>query len=199
MTLRIPQLAITEEAQKLLRATRADFSRIAAPAVPGRGSGFVPSPLGEYDFVQVRNQSEYLRLVSIVEAFVDTCSGQQFHHRASGRDEFLRTLAAEVRETSLKGWEERKTAFKKYHGVVIGDCARWNDIDGARQVRNSIAHGLGRLTPQQQNRTIKRKITDVGVTFRGDQLVIDSNALDKCVKSAIAFIVDVDRRLKLRT
>jgi hypothetical protein len=197
--MRVAPLAVTEEAQRLLRATRADFAGIAAPSVPGRGSGGGTTSLGLYDFEQVRNQSEYLRLVSIVEAYVDTCGGQQFNLQTSGRDDFVRTMAAEVVATSVRGWEERKRAFKTYHGVALGDCAKWTDIDAARQVRNSIAHGLGRLTASQQNGRTRRKLESMGVALRGNQLIVDAPALDKCVRSAIAFIVDVDRRLKVRT
>lgn len=197
--MRIAPLAVTEEAQKLLRATRADFQRIAAPALPGRGSGYASSPLGRYDFEQVRNQSEFLRLMSIVEAFVDTCSAQQFEHRTAGRDEFLREMAAEVRETSLRGWKERKIAFRKYHGVALGQCACWMDIDAAREIRNCIAHGLGHLTPRQRNASARWKMESFGVRFRGDRLVIDTPTLERCVESAVAFIQDVDLRLVRRT
>lgn len=197
--MRTASLAVTEEAQKLLRATRADFHRITAPALPGRGGGYASTPLGRYDFEQVRNQSEFLRLVSIVEAFVDTCSAQQFELRTAGRDEFLREMASEVRETSLKGWNARKVAFKRYHGIALGQCACWKDIDAARQIRNSIAHGLGHLTPLQRNASDKRKMESLGVWFRGDRLVIDTPTLERCVESAVTFIQDVDRRLILRT
>lgn len=196
--MRVAPLAITEEAQKLLRATHADFSVIASTGLPGRGSGFAASALGSYDFAQVRNQSEYLRLVSIVEAYVDTCSSQQFDLRTMGRDAFLRALAAAAQDASLKGWDERKEAFKTYHGVVLGECARWSDIDAAREARNSIAHGLGRLTSRQQSAKTRRKIEAVGISFRGNHLVITDAALDRCVKSGVAFIVDVDRHLKIR-
>lgn len=196
--MRVAPLAITEEAQKLLRATHADFSGIASAGLPGRGTSFGASALGRYDFTQVRNQSEYLRLVSIVEAYVDTCSSQQFDLRTMGRDTFLRALAAAAHEASLKGWDERKEAFKTYHGVVLGQCARWSDIDAAREARNSIAHGLGQLTSRQQNATTRRKIASVGISFRGNQLVVNDAALDRCVKSAVAFIVDVDRHLTIR-
>lgn len=146
----------------------------------------------------MRNQSEYLRLVSIVEAYADTCSSQQFDARTTGGDAFLRALAAGARDASLKGWDERKDAFKTYHGVVLGDCARWSDIDATREARNSIAHGLGRLTPRQQNAKTMRKIETMGIRFRGNQLVVDTAALDQCVRSAVAFIVDVDQHLKMR-
>lgn len=197
--MRIPLLAITEEAEKLLRATRADFANISTPSLPGRGSGFASSPLGEHDFAQVRNQGEYLRLVSIVEAFLDICSQQQFDLRTSGRDTFVRSMAAEVRENSIRGWEERKAAFKKYHAIALGECERWSDIDTAREIRNSVAHGLGHLTGRQQNAKTRQKMATMGIRFRGNQLIIDTDALEKCVRSAVAFIRDVDRSISLRT
>ncbi len=36
------------------------------------------------------------------------------------------------------------------------------------------------------------------IAFRGNDLIIDHAALEKCLKSAVAFIVDVDRHLKIR-
>ena len=142
-------LAITEEAQRLIRTTASDFNALTAAARRGRHG--TSSSFGLYDFDQVRNQSAYLRLVSIVEAYVDTCSSHLFESRTSGRDAFVRALVNEVRDASLRGWEERKAAFKTYHGVTLGECSRWSDIDAAREVRNSIAHGLGRLTGSSQS------------------------------------------------
>jgi hypothetical protein len=197
--MRIPLLAITEDAQKLLRATHADFGNISTTAISGRGSGFTSSALGQHQFEQVRNQSEFLRLVSIVEAFIDTCSGQQFDIRTSGRDEFVRNMTAEVRENSLRGWDERKEAFKKYHGVILGERAKWSDIDASREIRNSIAHGLGQLTSRQQNAKTRQKIATMGVIFYGNQLIIGLDTIERFLKSAVAFIHDVDRQLLIRT
>lgn len=196
--MRLAPLAVTEEAQRLLRATHADFSTLTPALFPGRGSGRSFATFGAYSFDQVRYQSEYLRLVSIVEAYIDTCGGQQFDLRNRGRDDFVRNLTAEVNETSLKGWDERKAAFKKYHGVTLGERAYWSDIDAAREVRNSIAHGLGRLTPRQQNSVTKRKMRGVGVSLSGMNLIIGDAAVERCLKSSIAFILDVDRNLKIR-
>lgn len=188
-------LAITEEAQRLIRATAADFSALTPPAPSSRGRHGGSSTFGLYDFDQVRNQSVYLRLVSIVEAYVDTCSSHLFDSRTSGRDAFVRALVNEVRDASLRGWEERKAAFKTYHGVTLGECSKWSDIDAAREVRNSIAHGLGTLTPRQQGGAVRRKMGAVGIAFRGDQILIDRSAIDRCARSSVAFIQDIDRRL----
>lgn len=188
-------LAITEEAQRLIRTTAADFSAMTTSAASRRGRHGAFSSFGRYDFEQVRNQSAYLRLVSIVEAYVDTCSSHLFDSRTTGRDAFVRALVEEVREASLRGWEERKAAFKTYHGVTLGECSKWSDIDASREVRNSIAHGLGRLTPRQQGSAVRRKMTAVGIAFRGDHVLIDRAALDRCARSSVAFIQDIDRRL----
>lgn len=196
--MRTSPLAITEEARKLIFATRSDFARVTPTPLVGRGGGFGVSHLGRYDFDQVWKQSAYLRLISIVEAFLDTCSGQQFDIRTSGTDAFIRELANDARDTSLRGWRERQAAFKKYHGVTLGTCSGWRDIDAAREVRNSIAHGLGRLTSRQQSRTARQKIESVGVTLRESHLVINHGALDRCARSSVDFILDVDQKITLR-
>lgn len=196
--MRSAPLAVTEEALRILRTTRADFSRINLSAIAGRGSAVGSPALGQYDFEQVRNQGEYLRLVSVVEAYVDACSSQQFDLRTSGKDLFVRTLADEVRKGSLRDWNQRAAAFKTYHGVALTQCARWSEVDAAREVRNCVAHGLGRLTPRQQTGAIRGKIQRAGVTLRGDTILIDASALEQCVRVGVAFIVDIDRRIKLR-
>lgn len=193
--MRVASLAITEEAEKLIWATRADFSSISVPPIPGRGSRPSSSTLGAYDFEQVRNQSEYLRLVSIVEAYIDACSSQQFDLRAGGRDMFLQNLARQAQELTTKGWEERKATFKLYHGISLGSCARWKEIDAAREVRNGIAHGLGKLTTRQQNKRSKSKIASVGIRLRGQELIVDHVALKLCAGFAVEFVNDVDRQL----
>lgn len=197
--MRVAPLAITDEAQALLRSTRADFARIATPIVSGRGTFNRGSALGGYDFAQVRSQSEYLRLVSIVEAYLDTCSSQQFDLRTRGHSDFFQVLASQASEYAARGWEERKEAFKIHHGFALGECARWSDIDAAREARNAIAHGLGRLTARQQNAKTRKKIEAVKIFFHGNQLIIDGKALDRLVTSSVEFILDVDRKLKIRS
>src|SRR6478609_738038 len=88
MAIRRVPFAFTEQALRLLHATHADFSRLPDPIRRGRIYLGSNSSLGPYDFRQVRAQSEYLRLVSIAEAFVDTCCNHLFELKTNGLDLF---------------------------------------------------------------------------------------------------------------
>jgi hypothetical protein len=151
--------------------------------------------LGPYNFSQVRAQAEYLRLVSIVEAFVDTCCNHLFDLKVRGQQMFVHNLASAARDLASAGWDERKKAFSTYHGVPLGSCARYSDVDCAVQVRNAIAHGLGSLTRRQRNTKDMVKITSVGIILRNQALIIDKDALDRCVLACATFVADVDRRI----
>jgi hypothetical protein len=149
VSIRIVPFAVTEEALRLLQATHADFTRLPMPPPRGRLRIGTTTALGPYDFSQVRAQSEYLRLVSIVEAFVDTCCNHLFDLKTQGHDLFVSNLADAARDQASNSWEERKKAFATYHDVPLGSCAGYSDVAAAVQVRNAVAHGLGSLTRRQ--------------------------------------------------
>lgn len=192
---RLVPFAATEEALKLLHSTHADFGRLPASGGRGRLRSSGAGVLGGYDFVQVRAQSEYLRLVSIVEAFIDSTAGELFEVKTRGLDTLVALMTAVVVEQASNSWEERKNAFNRYHGVVLGNCAKYSDIDAAVVVRNAIAHGLGGLTRRQRNGKDQGKVASMGVALHGHHLIIDQAALNRCVRSCAAFIADVDSRI----
>lgn len=195
--MRIAPLAVTEEAQRLLRATRADFGRL--PSLPSMGRITSTSAhLGSYDFEQVRAQSEFLRLVSIIEAYVDSISDHQFDLQSIGRDQFAQSLISVARREVADSWQNREAAFKDHHGFSLGQCSKWSDIKAARDVRNAIAHGLGKLTAKQRNIKTRGTITAAGVLLRGDAIVLSRKSLERCVDSGVRFINDVDSRLLVR-
>lgn len=154
MVIRMVPFSFTEEALRLLWTTHADFSQLAS--LPRRGRINVGSSLnfGPYDFQHVRAQSEYLRLVSIVEAFVDTCCNHLFELRTKGLDSLFQNLAAAALDQASRDWESRKAAFKVYHGIALGACSKFSDVSAAVQVRNAIAHGLGSLTKDNRMQRI---------------------------------------------
>lgn len=197
LKIRQAPLALTEEAIRLLAVTRADFAQVSAAPVRGRGSR-IGAVFGRYDFEQVRNQSEYLRMVSIVEAFLDACGDRQFEHRSLGQDEFLRAVIQQARDKSLRTWDDRIAAYARLHGVVLGKCNKWSDIDAAREVRNAIAHGLGTLTKRQRTPSVMEKVRAVSVELLEGRIMVSEQALIRLASSASEFIADVDRQLVLR-
>ena len=194
MSLRIVPLAVTEEALRQLWSTHADFALIGTRPSAGRLRSGSMSGLGPYDFYQVRAQSEYLRLVSIVEAFIDSCSSQLFDIRLRGQDKFFRSLTDAALDQSTINWENRRAAFKLYHGITLGDCAKYSDVASATQVRNAVAHGLGSLTRRQSKKDMER-MRQIGIGFSGFSLRITAAALDRCVDSCAQFIRDVDKKV----
>lgn len=195
MEIRAVPFGFTEEALRLLRATHADFSQLPVPSMRGRIRGGSNLNFGPYDFQHVRAQSEYLRQITIVEAFVDTCCNHLFDLRTKGMNLLVQNLAAAAMDQASSSWESRKNAFNLYHGIALGACAKFSDVSSAVQVRNAIAHGLGSLTKRQQNPKDIAKIESIGVRLRGRALVIDSVALNRCVNSCTQFVEDVDRRI----
>lgn len=195
MAVRAVRFAVTEEALRLLRATHADFTRLPTAAPRGRLHAGTTTALGPYDFGQVRAQSEYLRLVSIVEAFVDTCCNHLFDLKTQSHDLFVHNLTAAAADQAYQSWDAREKAFATYHNVRLRSCTRYNEVEAAVQVRNAIAHGLGSLT-RRQNKKHMRKMATVGITFRDRSLVIDASSLYLCVQSSVAFVTDLDVRIQ---
>jgi hypothetical protein len=189
---RVPS-AVAEEALRLLYNTHADNARM--PTVPSAGRispGLSAGRLGVSDVTQVRAQSAYLRLVSIVEAYVDTTTSDLFRSDVAGLGDFHLKLADTASQDASQSWRSRKDALNKYYDVSIGACASWSIFDSSVDVRNAIAHGLGHLTPRQRNAKTRGKIMASGVRLRGDRIAIDAKALRTCLDACVTFITEVD-------
>ncbi|MCZ4498333.1 MAG: hypothetical protein JWQ74_886 [Marmoricola sp.] len=189
---------LTEEALRLLHRTKADFASLPnAPRTKGRNGSPAASPRwGSYDFDQVRAQSEYLRVVSIVEAYVDSISEVMFDRRTVGMDIFYARLAGAVFDRSTLSWHGRKETFELHHGFKLQDCASWAVVDRAIEVRNSIAHGLGNLTRlQKTGKSDKAKVQMAKVRLREDRLIITSEARKHCFDASVEFIRSLDAKL----
>jgi len=188
-------MALTEEAQQLLAATYADFDRATPARRIGRmvGSG----PLGAYDSNRVRCESAYLRLISIVEAYVDSLCSELFRQQTSHQGPMFRALVAAAEARASTNWDERKTAFNDYHSVSLSSCSRWSEVDAGIYVRNAIAHGLGSLTRRQRSQKVRSKIRSVDVAVVDNRLVLTDVALVRCLSFSNDFIRSIDTGVRL--
>lgn len=194
---RVP-LPLTEEALRLVRMTHADFSRSGLASGPLAGRHTRHGALGHYNFREVRAQSHYLRMISIVEAYIDTLSGQLFDAKTASLDEFYKKLADDAGTKASSGWGDRKDGFKRFHGIALGLRDGWDVIDASIQVRNAVAHGLGGLTTRQRNAVTRAKIAKAGVSVSDNRILISQEALNKCFEACVAFILDVDTQVPRR-
>lgn len=138
----------TEAGLRLLRTTLRNYERTAslAAVLPGR---IRKTELGTTDPRELAAQSAFLRLVSVTEATVDSLGVEATAESVPAVDEAVRLLMLEKELASSSSWEGRKRSFRRHHKVRLANCDEFKSIQGAIEVRNAIAHGLGSLTTRQ--------------------------------------------------
>lgn len=192
MSVRRVPLSITEDAIFLLRSTY--WEAVNAQDSPKHGRiAQRQSDLSSYN--SFSREATYLRLVSIVEVFVDAANGRQFSSYIDGQmGGPRRALMAVARDQSNLTWHRRKEVFESYHGVSFGDTQGWSDFETAIDVRNAIAHRLGRLARITYEKRVKYGQIHVGVV--GQVIVIEQRSLDKCLELSVSFVTDLDQLVR---
>ena len=187
-----PRFLSTELGLKLLRSSLRPFLAGSMLATPFRGRVRETSQ-GSAVPRELALQSGFLRLVSITEATVDLLAAELTEKSLSDVDEVLRLLMLEKELAASSSWESRRRAFKRHHGVDLRKCNEHKKVEGAVEVRNAIAHGLGRLTTRQaisQETTKRLKAIDVSETHGYVQL--NAEDLKQCASYSADFLRSVD-------
>jgi hypothetical protein len=145
-----PRHALTEEALSLLVQSRSSLSWNSAPPDPtvqGKRRRRVEENR------RLESQTRLLRLVSVTEAYIDAMSVW----RVSSYVDLNNPTQAQLLEgwelTSTTNWSERCKAYQRYHSIQLQACPAYQEVQAAVQLRNSITHGLGRITPRQRTKT----------------------------------------------
>lgn len=111
---------------------------------------------------------------------------------------FADLLWSEVLRRVGLTWVSRREAWNTFHEVKLKDCTAHREVDAFVEVRNSIMHGLGRLTWIQTRTLNARKETlnklsriDVSVDS-SDRLQLRPHHLEECARCVIEFISSLD-------
>jgi hypothetical protein len=83
-----------------------------------------------------------------------------------------------------------------YHQIQISDFPRWVELDAGIEVRNSIAHALGRLTPRQNKGNAASKISQIGVAIQDGNIEITDSGLRQCRDVCIEFVRYLDEKMQ---
>ena len=151
------------------------------------------SPLGPVEPNVVRRHTLVLRYVSITEAYVDALMADLLAQKMGPPSALLRRLVHEIELSASASWPKRHESFKRIHGFQLSKCDGWKEVDGATHARNSIAHGLGRLTAsQRQNPNFASLVGRVGINVSGGAIVVPDAAVDAVYDACRRFIVAVD-------
>jgi len=187
-----PRYVSTEAGLRLLRATLRNYIWEARLSVLPRGR-IQQTFLGTSDPRDLAVQAGFLRLVSVVEASVDSLAVELTEGNVPRVDEVLRLLMLEKEIVASANWESRRRVFKRHHRVDLRKCPRYSYLEGAIEVRNAIAHRLGRLTTRQAmsvETTHRLRIANVIVV--NERVDLTSEHLTECANCSSEFLRSLD-------
>jgi hypothetical protein len=86
-------------------------------------------------------------------------------------------------------WDRRVTSWKRIHELNLKAFPSWSQFDGFICVRNTIAHGLGLLTPRQlRNQETVKRIRAAGVTVHARRVALTTADVERCAQIASWYI-----------
>lgn len=185
----------TEAGLRLLQTTLRTYlwtTRFSV-VLPGR---IQQTSLGTTDPQALAMQAGFLRLVSVTEAALDTLGVELTSKDVPNPGSVITLLMLEKELASTSSWAVRRKAFKRHHHLDIHKCARFGEVEGAIEVRNAIAHGLGRLTTRQvQSAETAKLLQRVNVSIVNGFVELRAGHLRECADYCFDFLSDVDGRL----
>ncbi len=177
---------------RLLRATLRTFVTGTWLASLTRGR-IQHTSLGSSNPLDLALQAGFLRLVSITEATVDSLGVELTTRDLRKVDEVVRLLMLEKELAATSTWDARRRTFKRHHGVDLRRCAEYGRLEGAIEVRNAIAHGLGRLTTRQAlSAETPKQLSRVDVVVVNGYVDLGPIHLRECADYAADFLKSLD-------
>ncbi|MFC5831202.1 hypothetical protein [Nonomuraea insulae] len=156
------------------------------------------STLGTLEPEILQAEATIFRYVSITEAYIDALSSELMSNAMPYSNPLVKILIEEYEIQTTSNWERRHEKFSKIHSIRLKECSEWNKVNAAIEVRNTIAHGLGRLTPLQQKKAnIASALSAIGVSIDAGRVRL-TLATARTVRDACrAFIRSVDQKCPL--
>jgi len=138
-------------------------------------------------------QATFLRLVSVTEATVDALGTELTNRDLRSIDAVIRLLILEKELAAASNWPSRRKSFKRHHKVDLQKCAEHGRLEGAIEVRNAIAHGLGSLTTRQLHSVETPKaLAKVNVTVADGFVDLRAVHVHDCHSYLSAFLRSLD-------
>lgn len=191
MYIQFSNSAITDETLLLLLAVQRDYES-GTPTSACRPR-IVSPVVGIADPVQVNRQATLLRLISTIEAYVDALINDLLKEQINSPVSLRNVILQEVELSSSRNWNAREKALKRIFGIRLSRQNSWKELEAAREARNSIAHGLGRLTAQQlQNRGLANKLNQIKIHIGNGRIVVTRESLSIVFQACFSFVKSLD-------
>lgn len=192
-----PRLALTEAAIRLVRHAATDIPTQAAVALPpGR---VLRNALGaSTDPRDWLMEAALLRLVSIIEAYVDAVSMFRMGLVVDSSHVLVARMLEDFEVGSSSTWQQRHDSYTAYHKFSLKSRAGWDVVSAGIEVRNCLAHGLGNLTAKQRTKTgLPTAVSRINVTVGSNRMHLSATTVPTLGRGCDDFVRDVDRDLDL--
>jgi hypothetical protein len=143
--------------------------------------------------------STVITVVSVAENFIATTLQTAVEDAFNVTSRILQDARDRAWDDLDGTWPKRRDQSKRWFGIDFQaeDCLRKLLI--FIDVRNSVAHGIGRLTRKQlgndKGASIRTAMTGIGIDFRGELLQIDDSVVELCVTTCRESVLWFDRTM----
>lgn len=191
------RLALSEAAVALIRHAESDIAINYSPMAPRRR--ILTNAMGaSTDPAVWLRETALIRLVSVIEAYVDAMSMHRMNAVLDSRASLISLLMGDFERTSNGSWADRHDAYKRYHGISLRSLSGWEPIKAGIEVRNCLLHGLGSLTARQRDQTklsVSLKVVDV--TIGGNRMHLSASTVPKVAAGCERFVSGLDAGIGL--
>ncbi len=144
---------------------------------------------GAVDAGKIRRQSAVVRMVSVVEAFVDGLNRDYLVDAIARVGEKESVLISQLMVAHSVNWETRRSTLELFYSVEFGDAPAWGRLLGAIEARNTIVHGLGDVASSGGNfRRLQGRLEQVGIAIAGGALIIGDDELERVYRACVEFV-----------
>lgn len=192
-----PQLSLTEAALSLIRHASEDIPAASASG-PRPGRLLINSMGASTDPVVWLREAALLRLISIVEAYVDAVSMHRMGAFVDTKPTLVALMLRDFELTSSNTWQDRHGAYEAYHGFSLRSQNGWAQVKAGIEVRNCLLHGLGTLTAKQRGQTkLASLVRIIDVSIGSNRMHLAATTVSKLGSGCQALVRAVDSSLDL--
>lgn len=185
-------LALSETALALINHAAIDIpTAVAGYKRPGRvlatSSGHSTDPK---DWLR---ETALLRLISVIEAYVDAVSMHRMGLVIDQRQTLVALLVRDFELASSGTWQDRHDSYDNYHGFTLRSRHGWGEVNAGIEVRNCLMHGMGALTAKQRSQTkLATVVRTLEVSIGSNRMYLSAATVTKLASGCREFVRHVD-------
>jgi hypothetical protein len=143
-------------------------------------------------------EAALLRLVSVVEAYVDAVSMFRMGLVVDSSHVLVAKMLEDFEVGSSSTWQQRHDSYEGYHKFSLKSRSGWQVVSASIEVRNCLAHGLGNLTAKQRGKTaLPSTVGLIGVSVGSNRMHLGATTVATVGRGCNEFVRDIDVAIDL--